>query len=816
MSDFGKYQSWISELAPLVGSAKFDSKFKQLTVNMARSEAFQLKMEIKRQAKPCFKAVDLRGKVDGQCEPFEHDGRTHYLDSVAANLMTELLEKFDGKYVETIFDALHNTPNNFRVLRQREEQQRKQDALQKLTGHAPQSSSASSHSDAVSHTTTVIPSKYIAKFDTFLNYKPRRDERMLYVTKLSIFTGDNQISGMSVNISSHGMLIKLASAVKTMTAGSEVHIEFVQVNKEVKFKHQKAIAYQVVYHNPGHKDHAYGLRLLSGDAEKEFQGFVEKLILGNKYRYKIDTSNVEEAILQRAFEYQTVATTNLLPIYFHYSGEQLELLYTLQNAKTRDMVDFLNIDRNSGIETIFTAKRLESMLKCSTKQSECLLLVFKSENNGQVKWFAAFNHELPGDLAGLFYYYARKQAQFKQYLVQCRTIDGKSHNIPSILHSSISKEIKRRNMPISPRNEKKLNDINGILTLIDVSDAHWQRWPKVSGDFNLLKQFQVTSAGQKHLQVIPREFIDKRIDTRYPVKSSVVVTVDDVDYEAQSRDISLNGMQIACKKPVKVHKDQVIQANLKQLQGITKIFKLSRLEYKVVGISHNNTRMHMIVVPNPSGQHVGKLFFKELIKANKDKLKPDDVGELQEISAGLTNLLIRNQLQAVTFFNHHNKRFEPVAALSSNQQHLLLKHSPIKKDPEIGQYLEIYKLLTPAVLPLVQNKLKAKLDKPYIDLVIVDKGEAKPIIKADEQFDDDNAMMALVLQAKKAGYPVHILRAVISPIMRFNPDVFRLELKYVKHYTPHRADHVVEQLGHIKGIAHLFEVTDLHIMRWNL
>lgn len=812
MSEFDKYQSWISELAPLVGSPKFDTMFKQLTANMARSEAFQLKMEIKRQAKPCLKTVDLRGKVDGKCVAFEHEGRTHYLDEVAANLMAELLGKFNGKYVETIYDALHNTPNNFRVLRQKEDEQRKEEAMQKLTSFGSPGASNNQDGNGSNKGAAQPQIKYIAKYSTFLNYKPREHERMLYVTKLLIHSGKNQVNSMSVNISSQGMQIKLNGAIKSMVVGAEVQVDFSQLKKEVKFKHEGNIAYQVVYHNPGQKDHSYGLKLLPGDAQDEFREFVDKLILGNKFRYKIDTSNVEDAILQRAYEYQTVATTNLLPIYFAYESGQLELLYTLQNAKTRDIVDFLQIEKNSGVETIFTTERLAPVLADQSSHAECFLMVFKAKS----KWFAAFSHELPGELGSLFYYYARNQEQFKQYLVQCRTVEGHLHNIPSILHSSISKEIKRRNMPISPRNEKKLNRINGILTLTDVTNENWQRWPKVSGDFNLLKQFQVGSNGKKQLQVIPREFIDKRVDTRYPVKSTVVLTVGNEDYEGQSRDISLNGLQVICKEPVKVQKDQIIQANLIQLQGITKIFKLSRLEYKVVGVSHNNTRLHMIVVPNSSGQHVGKLFFKELIKANKDKLKPDDVGELQEISAGLTNLLIRYQTQAVCFLNHHEKRFEPNALLSSNKEHLALKYCQVKRDTEVGQYLEIDKIIPPNILPRLQNKLKPKPEKPYIDIVLIDKGSSAPLVKCDEQFDDDNALLALALQAKKAGYPVSILRLVTSPILRFNPEVFRLELKYVKLYTPHRADHVCELLGQIKGVCHMFDVTELHMLRWRL
>ncbi len=817
MSEFDKYESWISELAPLVGTPSFDTKFKQLTANMARSEAFQLKMEIKRQAKPCLKVVDLRGKVDGQCEPVEHNGRTHYLDPIAASLMAELLAKFNGNYVETIYDALHNTPNNYRVLRQREEEERKQAALNKLSSYGANpliSKGTNNDTATASHTPTQAPSeikvKYIAKFSTFLNYKPREHERMLYVTKVTIYTGESQTSAMSVNISSQGLLVKLSNEVGYLTPGTEVHIDFVQLKQEVMFNSEQNIAYKVVYHNPGTKDHAYGLQLLEGKTQEEFRGYVDKLILGNKFRYKIDTSNVEDAILQRAYEYQTVATTNLLPIYYHNEQQQIQLLYTLQNAKTRNMVDFLDIDKTSGIESILTFERLAPVLR--NEQAHALLLVFKTKN----KWFAAFAHELSPELNAMFCYYARNQEQFRQYLVQCRQINGAEHNIPSILHSSISKEIKKRNTPISPRNEKKLNNINGVLTLMDVTVDNWKHWPKAAGDYNQLKQFQVASVGSKHLQVIPREFIDKRIDTRYPVKSNVVITVGNQEYQAQSRDISLNGLQVACREPVDVKREQVIQANLVQLQGITKVFKLSRLEYKVVGISHNNTRMHMIVVPNANGQHVGKLFFKELIKANKDKLKPDDVGELQEISSGLTNLLIRYQMQAVSFFNAIGKKFQPAALLSSNPEHPLLKYAKVQQDQEVGHYVEMDRVLNAAAMPLIHGKLKPDTEKPYLDVVVIDKGKDRPLIKTDEQLGEDSAMRALAIKAKSAGFKVHILRVAISSVLRFNPEVFRLELKYVKLYAPHRADHVLEHLNHLKGVGHIFDVTDLHMLRWKI
>lgn len=824
MAQFDKYKSWISELAPLVGTPQFDVKFKRLAKYLSRSESFQLKMEIKRQAKPCNKVIDLRGKVDGNCEPFDYQGTTHYLDDIAAELLAELIEKFNGHFVETIYDALHNTPNNFRVIRQHEDEQQKQAALKHLTRSSPDPLIAATPNKSPELSKKIkaaIPPqrKYIAKFGQFFDYKPRQHERMQYVTKLMLITDNGQFQAVSVNISSDGMLIKLGVLPSGLTLNQHVCIDFVQLKDELKLEYERGIAYEVVYHNAGAKDHSFGLKLLLGEPQQTFKTHIEKMILGNKFRYKVDTHNVEEAVLQRAYEFQTVATTNLLPVYTHYdkSSQQLRLLYTLQNAMTREIVDNLDIGKNVGVESVFKAQRMQPLLNSNKQNRTCLLMMFKLTNNqGVAKLFAAFDYELQGDLAELFYFYARKQSCYRQYLIQYQPIDGGEHNLPSILHNTISKDIKRHNMPISPRNEKKLNEINGLMTLVEVSTEHWQRWGTVKGDFNKLKQFEAQQNTQQQLQVIPREFVDKRIDIRYPVKSNMVVSIGCDDFDATSCDISVNGLQVAFNRPIKVKKDEVIKADLVQLQGVTKLFKLSSLEYKVVGISHNHTRAHMVVMPNNQGQHVGKLFFRELIKANKTKLKPDDVGELQEISSGLTNLLIRNQNQSVVFISQRGKHFEPSMVLSNNREHIMFQYCTIKYAAEVGEYMEIYQLLRGDFLALVQDKIRSKPDTSFIDLLLACDKKGHTAISLASQFDDDTAMLKAFVKAKKAGYKVKLLRAVTAGAFRFNPEAFRLELKYVKHYAPHRADKLLNQLGQIKGLCHMFDVTAFHCLRWKL
>ena len=117
--DLKQYAEIIEQLKPMVNEPEFNQVLLQIGADIPKEKRFLIKMEVKRLAKPCQRTIDLRGHVDGKCNKYVHQGRTHYMDDIAVDKFEEQLRVFGG-YTYGVYEAVQNTENNFRLMREKE------------------------------------------------------------------------------------------------------------------------------------------------------------------------------------------------------------------------------------------------------------------------------------------------------------------------------------------------------------------------------------------------------------------------------------------------------------------------------------------------------------------------------------------------------------------------------------------------------------------------------------------------------------------------------------------------------------------------
>lgn len=61
------YKGLIEQLIPVYDSSDFDHVFQMLTQDETGPTRLQIKLELNRLMARCHKAVDLRGRVNGEC-----------------------------------------------------------------------------------------------------------------------------------------------------------------------------------------------------------------------------------------------------------------------------------------------------------------------------------------------------------------------------------------------------------------------------------------------------------------------------------------------------------------------------------------------------------------------------------------------------------------------------------------------------------------------------------------------------------------------------------------------------------------------------
>ena len=117
-----KYQTIIDDLKSQLGDPSFDKIFAQATSSLSKPDQFLLKMEMARLSQPVARFIDLRGQVAGDVKPYEHEGKQHFMDSVAIAVFEEEVARH-GKYTLAVYEAVMHTENNYKVMQKKQEEQ---------------------------------------------------------------------------------------------------------------------------------------------------------------------------------------------------------------------------------------------------------------------------------------------------------------------------------------------------------------------------------------------------------------------------------------------------------------------------------------------------------------------------------------------------------------------------------------------------------------------------------------------------------------------------------------------------------------------
>ena len=87
----------------------------------AQNQAFLAQLERQRLQKPCQRIIDLRGKVTGECQPYEFGDVTHYLDDRSYLILKQLVERMGGHYTVGVYEALMQAIRQFQQQSQQQQ-----------------------------------------------------------------------------------------------------------------------------------------------------------------------------------------------------------------------------------------------------------------------------------------------------------------------------------------------------------------------------------------------------------------------------------------------------------------------------------------------------------------------------------------------------------------------------------------------------------------------------------------------------------------------------------------------------------------------
>jgi hypothetical protein len=821
-NDLQAYTSVLERLKPLINTELFDEEFRLLTGDLAKSQQFLIKMELKRLAQACTYYIDLRGRVDGDVRPFEHKGQTHYLDEVAIQTFEKGLKQY-GQYTIGIFEDVTNTNNNFRVRHQQETNKRMQEVL---SGDVSEPVTPS-----VSDADATANDYKAAHLIRFAGYSVRREERMNFSIDIEVVLEDeDRFPASTSDLSVSGCKIKIPLAID-MTAGQKVAIFFRGLEQEFALGINNGIPYQVIDVEPADKSYYVRLKRLPLADEKGFSEFLHHFIHGNKRRYKVNLDNTYEAVFIKGYEQFYLPRISSLPIFLAVNDGKASPSCVLTTENNRHLMHYFQDERQQNVlPQLLHVRRLKQCLAKEANENSTVLYTFTHAAKGRLFFYSATTEELLQypELKSVFFGFGAAKPSFRAFRMSVlRTVPAHAH-IPLSLPNSADQEVQKLNQPPTPLISNFIRNLRYIVALTDISTAQSNsQYKAMTYDAALLNQLKVF--GHAKLEQSPPiesasvQYVNLRSESRFLYKTTVVLEQDKgEDIQSFSRDFSSKGLQLESAVPVHFSKGDTVKISLPELQKITTKHQLSGLAYEVMAVSKNKLIMNMRVI-DPTNDHAGKIFFQQLINNNRSKLTmAEETPKFPGLGPALRNMYVK-ALDTFAFYVHRQ-------GVRYNLDVVAMGAKPSALHKLLAQFSEGSEDLT--MLPLLKNnatnlqfanqlKKMKRQEVPFSYEVFLrftpEQGTIEQSFetKFDFDFQQHSAKKAFVDAVVNKDL-LFAFKIFLSRTGRPDTEHIAKELGYVSTYAIHKAKVLEEELWSVVGVGDVVDITDEVLLRFNL
>jgi len=810
-NNFTKYQKIIDYFRGEVSSKDFETRFAAKSANIPKSERFLLKMELKRLAAPCTRLVDLRGLVDGECKPFVHDERTHFLDDVAIKVLQDNVSSY-GTYTLGVYEALTNTENNFRVIYQKEK-----------SGIKATQNKKNSVSKVLEKT------QYPAKLFKFGEYYNRNEERMNFSISLLITNKGNEIKCHSSDLSTNGCKFKLPSTTK-LQLGDIISIRFLGLEEEFTFGSTDVFNYEVRNIQLVDSQQLVGVERV--DIEKNtrdgFRKFLTGFIQGNKRRYKINLDNTISALLSRSYEQYVLPKSNELPVFLSGEGKDLLPKYALTCVNSHKIFEYWQDEnKDSTLHCLITSDRIERLQKLVLLGESLVVYSFIHYSQGKSYFYSADEEQLKGDLMAEFLSFAANKPDFAITTLTISNMDKSKVNSFYTLSNSLTKKDQYLNLPMSEENVEKIDELSYLVAVNDItnesSTSVYQALSSDKVDTSKIKVF-----GHKRIKTpfnveeIGINYQNHRQESRFKFKTEVEVMHDNETLNAESLDFSASGLKLEFLEPVSLNKNDVVHLSFPELQKITSLFDLKSLPYMIVGINEKKTIIN-IRVQIDKHKHIGKSFFKALIEKNKNKLTPDEYASMVQ---GLVKPL-RNIYSSSSSIPHliiqtsgSRYKFEVIGCGQESGKFMSLMRDLSDK----AGFYNLYPVLNNLNMTnsLMLNLKKARpSDAPITEILYLainpdaEIVEDRVISKTASELNTPKLQYIFMKSAQKVGHFL-CLQLKLSRTNAPDMDYVNPELNYISSYAIHRGKQIEQEVWSVAGAVQALDITKETINRIKL
>ncbi|APD94683.1 pilus assembly protein PilZ [Alteromonas mediterranea] len=812
--DLKQYADIIEQLKPMVNEPEFNQVLLQTAADVPKEKRFLIKMEVKRLAKPCMRTIDLRGHVDGKCKKYVHEGRSHYMDDLAVDKFEEQIRVF-GRYTYGVYEAVQNTENNFRLMREKE--------LAQERAHKE---------NPTAKKRSAVLEQFKVPTVNLLDYRQRNTERMNFAVAVEVFNNAGQaMRGLSVDISLEGLQIKLAKDAFFKT-GETLFIFFRGLESEFAMDKKNGIAYKLVKIITKNEVNYLALQRDKDRPSPAFDKFLESFIHGNKRRYKVNMSNTIEAITSKTCEQYFSPRSPTLPVYIDVINKTLVPRFAMVNEVNRETVQYWqDEEENCRLNFLLTQERLMRLLNKSDEVREIFVFSFTHLHSDKVYFYSAsFEELLQKDiLLKVFLGFGSKKASWRVFKITLTDMVPEQAHIPLSIPDSVGSKVKKLNTPPSARLMSKLKNLRYLAHVTDVTSVTGQEtYNEFTFNRENLSHLRVfghpRNRAPSNIHLVRFKYEEQRIESRYQLRTQIEARFNNEDavHKGVSEDISIHGLglRVELNKEYKGSLEGRIEVAFPRLQEIANAFDVMHLQYEIIYHNVEKNILHLKTMPGEEGKSA-RAFFEELIKKNKANLKVDnDEEEVPGIGQALRCINARNATSLSFLMSKEGIRYTPQACIVGKQDERITTLTT--------QYAEQGKVNLEFLFrdrkqdsPFVQNGIKAvKLENMPLRqelFISFDASQKEPrmaiIPRYSDKFESNEQRRAFIREAMVRGQFIAI-HVMLTTTGKPDMSMLQTEINYVTMYAMHRARELEKKMWSIAACSHLVDVTDEVLIRY--
>ena len=812
--DLKQYADIIEQLKPMVNEPEFNQVLLQTAADVPKEKRFLIKMEVKRLAKPCMRTIDLRGHVDGKCKKYVHEGRSHYMDDLAVDKFEEQIRVF-GRYTYGVYEAVQNTENNFRLIREKE--------LAQERAHKE---------NPTAKKRSAVLEQFKVPTVNLLDYRQRNTERMNFAVAVEVFNNAGQaMRGLSVDISLEGLQIKLAKDAFFKT-GETLFIFFRGLENEFAMDKKNGIAYKLVKIITKNDVNYLALQRDKDCPSPAFDKFLESFIHGNKRRYKVNMSNTIEAITSKTCEQYFSPRSPTLPVYIDVINKTLVPRFAMVNEVNRETVQYWqDEEENCRLNFLLTQERLMRLLNKSDEVREIFVFSFTHLHSDKVYFYSASFEELlqKDTLLKIFLGFGSKKASWRVFKITLTDMVPEQAHIPLSIPDSVGSKVKKLNTPPSARLMSKLKNLRYLAHVTDVTSVTGQEtYNEFTFNRENLSHLRVfghpRNRAPSNIHLVRFKYEEQRIESRYQLRTQIEARFnnEDVVHKGVSEDISVHGLglRVELNKEYKGSLEGRIEVAFPRLQEIANAFDVMHLQYEIIYHNVEKNILHLKTMPGEEGKSA-RAFFEELIKKNKANLKVDnDEEEVPGIGQALRCINARNATSLSFLMSKEGVRYTPQACIVGKQDERITTLTT--------QYAEQGKVNLEFLFrdrkqdsPFVQSGIKAvKLENMPLRqelFISFDASQKEPrmaiIPRYSDKFESNEQRRAFIREAMVRGQFIAI-HVMLTTTGKPDMSMLQTEINYVTMYAMHRARELEKKMWSIAACSHLVDVTDEVLIRY--